>query len=68
MCDQTTPTQYCVFPAVMKFMGDFPLKGQTEQDLVTAILKVHMSHMSAVILTAIVVNIHVPPHVCSSCS
>lgn len=24
----------------MKFMGDFPLKGQTEQDLVTNILKV----------------------------
>uniref|UniRef100_A0A8C2Z3M1 MyTH4 domain-containing protein n=1 Tax=Cyclopterus lumpus TaxID=8103 RepID=A0A8C2Z3M1_CYCLU len=25
----------------MKFMGDFPLKGQTEPDLVTTILKVH---------------------------
>lgn len=25
----------------MKFMGDFPLKGQTEQELVAAILKVH---------------------------
>lgn len=24
----------------MKFMGDFPLKGQTEQDLVATILKV----------------------------
>lgn len=31
----------CVCPAIMKFMGDFPLKGQTEQDLVTTILKVH---------------------------
>lgn len=28
-------------PALMKFMGDFPLKGQTEQDLVATILKVH---------------------------
>ena len=27
-------------PAIMKFMGDAPLKGQTEQDLVTTILKV----------------------------
>lgn len=25
----------------MKFMGDFPLKGQTEPDLVTTMLKVH---------------------------
>lgn len=30
----------CFCLAVMKFMGDFPLKGQTEQDLVTTILKV----------------------------
>lgn len=25
----------------MKFMGDFPMKGQTEQDLVATILKVN---------------------------
>lgn len=33
-------------PAIMRFMGDVPLKGQTEQDLVNIILKVltHSSH------------------------
>ncbi len=35
----------CVCPAIMKFMGDFPLKGQTEQDLVTTILKVHTLYL-----------------------
>ncbi|XP_077396049.1 unconventional myosin-XV isoform X2 [Festucalex cinctus] len=30
--------------AVMKFMGDLPLKGQTEQDLVTIILKLSADH------------------------
>uniref|UniRef100_A0A7N6C2Q6 Myosin XVAa n=1 Tax=Anabas testudineus TaxID=64144 RepID=A0A7N6C2Q6_ANATE len=30
--------------AVMKFMGDFPLKGQTEQDLVATILKLSGDH------------------------
>lgn len=29
----------------MKFMGDFPLKGQTEQDLVATILKVLTSNV-----------------------
>ncbi|XP_076608369.1 unconventional myosin-XV [Chaetodon auriga] len=33
-----------IFLAIMKFMGDFPLKGQTEQDLVTAILKLSGDH------------------------
>ncbi|XP_067334406.1 unconventional myosin-XV isoform X2 [Channa argus] len=28
-----------IFLAIMKFMGDYPLKGQTEQELVTTILK-----------------------------
>uniref|UniRef100_A0A672YL69 Myosin XVAa n=1 Tax=Sphaeramia orbicularis TaxID=375764 RepID=A0A672YL69_9TELE len=30
--------------AIMKFMGDYPLKGQTEQDLVTTILKLSADH------------------------
>ncbi|XP_029603581.1 unconventional myosin-XV isoform X1 [Salmo trutta] len=30
--------------AVMKFMGDYPLKGQTEQDLVSTILKLSGDH------------------------
>lgn len=29
------------FPAVMKFMGDLPLKGQTDLNVVCALLKVH---------------------------
>uniref|UniRef100_A0A3B4GXA4 Unconventional myosin-XV-like n=1 Tax=Pundamilia nyererei TaxID=303518 RepID=A0A3B4GXA4_9CICH len=29
---------------IMKFMGDFPMKGQTEQDLVTTILKLSGDH------------------------
>ncbi|KAM8723613.1 unconventional myosin-XV [Acanthopagrus schlegelii] len=33
-----------IFLAIMKFMGDFPLKGQTEQDLVTNILKLSGEH------------------------
>ncbi|XP_041868353.1 unconventional myosin-XV [Melanotaenia boesemani] len=33
-----------IFLAIMKFMGDFPLKGQTEQDLVTTILKLSADH------------------------
>ncbi|XP_034449270.1 unconventional myosin-XV isoform X4 [Hippoglossus hippoglossus] len=33
-----------IFLAIMKFMGDFPLKGQNEQDLVTTILKLSGSH------------------------
>ncbi|XP_008286228.1 unconventional myosin-XV [Stegastes partitus] len=33
-----------IFIAVMKFMGDFPLKGQTEQDLVTSILTLSGDH------------------------
>ncbi|XP_042360382.1 unconventional myosin-XV [Plectropomus leopardus] len=33
-----------IFLAIMKFMGDFPLKGQTEQDLVTTILKLSGEH------------------------
>ncbi|GLD60526.1 unconventional myosin-XV, partial [Lates japonicus] len=33
-----------IFLAIMKFMGDFPLKGQTEQDLVTTILKLSGDH------------------------
>ncbi|XP_027140664.1 unconventional myosin-XV [Larimichthys crocea] len=33
-----------IFIAIMKFMGDFPLKGQTEQDLVTTILKLSADH------------------------
>ncbi|XP_070778848.1 unconventional myosin-XV [Enoplosus armatus] len=33
-----------IFIAIMKFMGDFPLKGQTEQDLVTTILKLSGDH------------------------
>ncbi|XP_034395181.1 unconventional myosin-XV [Cyclopterus lumpus] len=33
-----------IFLAVMKFMGDFPLKGQTEPDLVTTILKLSGDH------------------------
>lgn len=31
---------FCVPPAVMKFMGDLPLKGQSELDVVYALLKV----------------------------
>ncbi|XP_061761188.1 unconventional myosin-XV [Nerophis ophidion] len=30
--------------AIMKFMGDLPLKGQTEQDLITVILKLSADH------------------------
>ncbi|KAK5885272.1 hypothetical protein CesoFtcFv8_019000 [Champsocephalus esox] len=33
-----------IFLAIMKFMGDFPLKGQTEQDLVTSVLKLSADH------------------------
>ncbi|XP_041673445.1 unconventional myosin-XV [Cheilinus undulatus] len=33
-----------IFLAIMKFMGDFPMKGQTEQDLVTTILKLSGDH------------------------
>ncbi|XP_077940214.1 unconventional myosin-XV isoform X2 [Gasterosteus aculeatus] len=33
-----------IFLAIMKFMGDLPLKGQTEQDLVTTILKLSGEH------------------------
>ncbi|KAM9844223.1 unconventional myosin-XV [Aulostomus maculatus] len=33
-----------IFVAIMKFMGDFPPKGQTEQDFVTAILKLSADH------------------------
>ncbi|XP_029292905.1 unconventional myosin-XV [Cottoperca gobio] len=33
-----------IFLAIMKFMGDFPLKGQTEQDLVTSVLKLSGDH------------------------
>ncbi|XP_058510682.1 unconventional myosin-XV [Solea solea] len=33
-----------IFVAIMKFMGDFPLKGQTEQDLVATILKLSSDH------------------------
>ncbi|KAM3597250.1 uncharacterized protein V6R79_001885 [Siganus canaliculatus] len=33
-----------IFIAIMKFMGDFPQKGQTEQDLVTTILKLSGDH------------------------
>ncbi|XP_075942840.1 unconventional myosin-XV [Anarhichas minor] len=33
-----------IFLGIMKFMGDFPLKGQTEQDLVTTILKLIGDH------------------------
>ncbi|KAK2833709.1 hypothetical protein Q5P01_017598 [Channa striata] len=33
-----------IFLAIMKFMGDFPLKGQTEQELVTTILKLSGDH------------------------
>lgn len=33
-------------PAIMKFMGDFPMKGQTEQDLVATILKVNNNEQS----------------------
>ncbi|KAA8584875.1 hypothetical protein FQN60_003569, partial [Etheostoma spectabile] len=33
-----------IFLDIMKFMGDFPLKGQTEQDLVTSILKLSGDH------------------------
>ncbi|XP_049926298.1 unconventional myosin-XV [Epinephelus moara] len=33
-----------IFLAIMKFMGDFPLKGQTEQDLVTMVLKLSGDH------------------------
>ncbi|XP_072225685.1 unconventional myosin-XV [Leuresthes tenuis] len=33
-----------IFLAIMKFMGDFPLKGQTEQELVNTILKLSGDH------------------------
>uniref|UniRef100_A0A3P8RPX6 Myosin XVA n=1 Tax=Amphiprion percula TaxID=161767 RepID=A0A3P8RPX6_AMPPE len=33
-----------IFLAVMKFMGDFPLKGLTEQELVTSILRLSGEH------------------------
>ncbi|KAM8825452.1 unconventional myosin-XV-like isoform 1-T1 [Synchiropus picturatus] len=33
-----------IFLAIMKFMGDFAMKGQTEQDLVTSILKLSADH------------------------
>ncbi|XP_028454926.1 unconventional myosin-XV [Perca flavescens] len=33
-----------IFLDIMKFMGDFPLKGQTEQDLVTSLLKLSGDH------------------------
>ncbi|XP_071375027.1 unconventional myosin-XV [Centroberyx affinis] len=33
-----------IFLAIMKFMGDFPLKGLTEQDLVTTILRLSADH------------------------
>ncbi|XP_068193571.1 unconventional myosin-XV [Antennarius striatus] len=33
-----------IFLAIMKFMGDFPLKGQTEQGLVTTILRLSGDH------------------------
>ncbi|XP_047427282.1 unconventional myosin-XV [Mugil cephalus] len=33
-----------IFLAIMRFMGDAPLKGQTEQDLVTSILKLSDDH------------------------
>ncbi|XP_024920291.1 unconventional myosin-XV, partial [Cynoglossus semilaevis] len=33
-----------IFIIIMKFMGDFPLKGQTEQDLVTTLLKLSGDH------------------------
>ncbi|KAM4531771.1 unconventional myosin-XV-like [Odontesthes bonariensis] len=33
-----------IFLAIMKFMGDFPLKGQTEQELVHTILKLSGDH------------------------
>ncbi|KAM9745591.1 unconventional myosin-XV isoform 1-T1 [Menidia menidia] len=33
-----------IFLAIMKFMGDFPLKGQTEQELVSVILKLSGDH------------------------
>ncbi|XP_062295315.1 unconventional myosin-XV [Scomber scombrus] len=33
-----------IFLAIMKFMGDFPLKGLSEQDLVTTILKLSADH------------------------
>uniref|UniRef100_A0A8C4DJE3 Myosin XVA n=1 Tax=Dicentrarchus labrax TaxID=13489 RepID=A0A8C4DJE3_DICLA len=33
-----------IFLAIMKFMGDFPMKGLTEQDLVTTILKLSSEH------------------------
>ncbi|KAM9393773.1 unconventional myosin-XV-like [Pholidichthys leucotaenia] len=33
-----------IFLAIMKFMGDSPLKGQSEQDLVTTILKLSGDH------------------------
>lgn len=31
---------FVFIPAIMRFMGDAPLKGQHEQDLVTTVLKV----------------------------
>ncbi|KAK9534679.1 hypothetical protein VZT92_007109 [Zoarces viviparus] len=33
-----------IFLGIMKFMGDFPMKGQTEQELVTTILKLIGDH------------------------
>ncbi|XP_036068960.1 unconventional myosin-XV [Oryzias melastigma] len=33
-----------IFLAIMKFMGDFPMKGQTEQDLVATILRLSGDH------------------------
>lgn len=31
---------FVFIPAIMRFMGDAPLRGQQEQDLVTTVLKV----------------------------
>lgn len=34
------PSVIVCFPAIMKFMGDYPIKGQTEQNIISTILKV----------------------------
>lgn len=36
------PYVIVLLPAIMKFMGDFPIKGQSEQDIISTILRVKM--------------------------
>uniref|UniRef100_A0A3B3ULS8 Myosin XVA n=1 Tax=Poecilia latipinna TaxID=48699 RepID=A0A3B3ULS8_9TELE len=38
------PADMVKFSKIMKFMGDFPMKGQTEQDLVATMLKLSSDH------------------------